>query len=204
MEIAEYVSLLKRDGAQFRVAGGELTLTLVECGSLAFPTGAIVFTDPLVETGPDDDSMVFAHIPSGEYPIRISAVVIPPSEVVPRGATRGAGVFVEVSSRDVVEWRPARDSPKGPMAFGVDYGWGGLFDVSAQAQMDEWLGDQDRVDRLFEAGPLFHRVPGDPGGLIFDCAMGGGAYPVWLGLDEHGEVASIVVDLEILWHGVPV
>jgi Protein of unknown function (DUF4241) len=36
--------------------------------------------------------------------------------------------------------------------------------------------------------------------IMFDCGLGAGAYPVWLGRTAAGEPACFVADLELLSH----
>jgi hypothetical protein len=42
-----------------------------------------------------------------------------------------------------------------------------------------------------------HPGTGDRHAIAFDCAMGDGAYPVFLGRDGSGDLTEILIDLEL-------
>ena len=146
--------------------------------------------------------MVFSRVPSGEYPVVVSALELDPSDVYPSGLTRGAAVIMTLTDDPVASWRPAVGDRDAPGRFGVDYGFGGIFDLAHQGVPDAWLGDIEQTLVVHEIDEPYFSLGQDPREvIIFDCGMGDGAYAVWEGLSARQEIAALLVDLELwsLW-----
>ena len=167
-----YVDSLLRDGARVVFMDGEsgATVRLVRAGNLSLPTGHVVCHDGLVESHPDDSSMVFSRVPSGEYPVVVSALELDPSDVYPSGLTRGAAVIMTLTDDPVASWRPAVGDRDAPGRFGVDYGFGGIFDLAHQGVLDAWLGDIEQTLVVHEIDEPYFSLGQDPREVIISTA----------------------------------
>ncbi|WP_392544755.1 DUF4241 domain-containing protein [Oryzobacter telluris] len=102
----------------------------------------------------------------------------------------------------VERWEDARDATGERLGFGADAGTGALYDVGSKKALDTLAEDV--------IGPLFREVirvgfaavvvDGRTAAVMFDCGVGDGWYPAYLGHDPQGSVVAVAADLELHHH----
>jgi len=204
------------DGARHRWADGRMSTLCVETAcALALPTGRLTVQDPGWPISPDiDDSMVVATVEPGTYEMALSVLRWDPAPEEPEPPRHVTAAAVRVKAAPVQSWEPARPSPEEPtraQGFSVDGGVACFADEAAQAVLVELQSDPDRLFATIERVGDQRRwvaVPEDGRAaqlVLFECGMGDGVYPVWIGRDAVGDIALVLADLELLRHdAVPV
>jgi hypothetical protein len=188
------------------------TMLLEAVCALDLPTGRLTVQDPGWPVNPEiDDSMVVATVAPGTYEVVLSVLRCDPTAAEPEPVALVAAAAVRVKTAPVETWRPARPHPEAPsraLGFSVDGGVGCFADEAAQRALAELQADPQRlfdtIQRVGEEQPWV-AVPDDDQGaqlVLFECGMGDGVYPVWLGRDAGGDITMVVADLELLRHGV--
>jgi hypothetical protein len=161
--------------------------------------GAVAFADPGA-FGFEPASPVATF--EGPVPCELGMLALPPGP----GSTPGPGVpprraataaFGRVA--DVVRWDDARDGFGRRLGFTADAGTGALYDVGSEPAL-EALGE-DVIGPLFEqviaVGSAAVPVEGRTAAVMFDCGMGDGSYPAYVGQDARAWVVAVAVDLEL-------
>ncbi|MBN6057282.1 DUF4241 domain-containing protein, partial [Nonomuraea sp. RK-328] len=135
-------------------------------------------------------------------------------ETRPYGARpRAAAAKVVISSEDVASWEMAL-RPGQRMAdltddaffgFAVDSDQGCYLDLSMlpflqRLQRDESELDvaRDRVMQDCHTELMDQQTGANI--VLFDCGMGDGSYPTWIGRSVSGEISCFATDLELLSH----
>ncbi|GII56930.1 hypothetical protein Pth03_53190 [Planotetraspora thailandica] len=187
---------------------------VADVGAVNLATGRLVVRDNdwwVPDSGHDVEAFT-EEIPAGRYRMVLSLVGFDERGV----GLRGAAAKVVIREEPAVSWemalRPGQDPSKlgeGEFfGFGVDSGQGRFLDVTALPLLrrfqddarDEWEGVRDDVMRDGWA-----EVTDAESGLnviLFDCGMGDGAYPTWIGRSADGEVVCFISDLELLSHSL--
>lgn len=198
---------------------GNMTVDVLDIGTVHFPTGKIFACDPLVEL---EDTLPFLQtIPAGSYPVQIC---VAPSE---KYGDRYACVKVVVSDKRPVRYELGMIGNEELdeeldedeyFGFGVDAGMGCIADIRTQevfkaywAKRLEEDPDIDPYNDLFcdlleenaKTHPKYQRgygdwlnwtVPDTDFNLpVFASGWGDGCYPVYFGYDESGEVCAVYV-----------
>lgn len=196
-------------------------LDVVDVGKLAFPSGRVVVRDPgrWVADEAEDAEPLTALVTPGLWRVSISVVHWDesPDPRVPAPLRKVTALKADSGAERVQRWelglRPGQTAPDSDAeslpGFSVDGGLGCLVDATGLKFLRQlWQHDRDleeapdgvdgREAEIITAPDLL------AGMVIFECGMGDGVYPVWLGRSATGDVVSILVDLELLAHSVRV
>jgi hypothetical protein len=215
-------------GARYRLSFDDIEEEAVvevrDAGRLYLATGRLVVCDPFWASLLEDRTAAFTvAVPPGHYQITVSfARVDRPSDPEIAGPVRrGAAARLTVRDDRVAGWEPAlrpgddlASLPPGRFhGFAVDSGTGAFVDASAVAALGQ-LGEPGQemgqepelaevIPELLEKGTVNLVVDQatDLNVVMFDCGMGDGTYPVWIGRTAAGDAACFVADLELLSHG---
>jgi uncharacterized protein DUF4241 len=204
----------------------EAVVQVHDAGRLHLATGRLVACDPFSASGLSEDTAAFTvTVPPGRYPVTLSSARIgsPADPEIPAGPSLVAAAKLTIRDQPVTRWelalRPGQDPARlqpggfwGFYGFGVDSGAGALLDLSALAELRR-LGEPgremlprtklDEVKPALLADQVVDLVVDRAAGLnvvIFQCAMGDGGYPVWIGRTAAGDPACFVADLALLSH----
>jgi hypothetical protein len=182
--------------------GGQLSV--ISAGVLRMPTGRWMATEPGWSTPQFKPFTV--TIPPGAYPVRL--VLVHWDSGHQGGA---AAIRLDLTDGQVVTWEMAlRERQDVRMlgdgefyGFGVDGGMASLLDEAAFPVIQALSAPDVEFDEAYgwasDPGWADLTIPGvDANVIAVTAAMGDGAYPTWIGRTGTGEIASVVVDLEIL------
>ncbi|TDO44047.1 uncharacterized protein DUF4241 [Kribbella sp. VKM Ac-2527] len=216
------VGALFAHGARHRWANGTTSrLDVVQVGDLALPSGKIVARDPArwVHDDAEEKEPFTLVARPGEWRISISVVHWDesPDPRVPPPIRKPTAVKAELGDVDVdvrsweLALRPGQEPPArdavGLPGFSVGAGMGCLLDAADLGFLRRLWQDDDtqRLDSILDAvGADGAEIIMDQdlagGVLVFDCGMGDGVYPTWIGRDSNGDPVSLVIDLELLAH----
>jgi hypothetical protein len=185
-------------GARFELDdGAEVTVELAPGGVLRMPSGQLIAGDPdpwLHEIVP-----FLETVEPGEYPLQLSVVRFADAP----DHTRVAACALWVSDRPTASWNNAWREGEHPLQLGdgefygvgVDAGRVALVDAAlAPAYADIIEDAYDDMDGWAHTLP----GPGDANLITVSSGWGDGAYPVWVGRDEAGELTCFVVDFLVL------
>lgn len=171
---------------------GPAVVEPVDAGLLRITSGQLAVSDP----GDIRDARTVA-VPLGEFPVTLSLLC----------TTHGAGVaaarvtFLDVPPR---EWEMALspDEDLGLLGEGQFYGVG--VDTGTAAFMDATrtvIEDQLDEDLFIPLDSHFSvELPSpepEPNLIAFRAGQGDGAYPVWIGRTDDGQVGCVVVDFQL-------
>lgn len=178
-------------------------------GELVVPSYRLMACDPF--ECPLATPFAYRVVP-GRYP-----VVVALAEFEREPDQRVAAVMVRLSDAEPVRWEEALVEGDGDgaalaqSAFGVDSGLGALLSDDAAALLCERMRqDEDYLERAIEdaRGPLYTSGPewfdialdSETGlnALIFTSGWGDGVYTCSWGIDAEGNLARLVVDLDVL------
>lgn len=196
-----------------------IPVTVMDVGTVRFPSGRIIACDPLVSL--EDAEPFIQLVPPGEYAVRICVV---PHE---RYGDRYACVKVELTKGRPVRYDMAmtgredlsEELQEGEFfGFGVDAGMGCVVDEVAREAFRRYWEDRasteegidpyndlfcDVLERSYSENPEHQReggdwavwtVPGTDLGIpIFASGWGDGCYPCYYGYDGDGHVCGIYV-----------
>ncbi|MFI1106070.1 DUF4241 domain-containing protein [Streptomyces melanogenes] len=172
---------------------GPAVVEPVDAGRLRITSGQLVVSDP----GWVGESPRTVAVPPGEFPVTLSLL----------RTTRGAAVaaarvtFLEIPPR---EWEMALcpDEDLGLLGEGQFYGVG--VDTGTVAFMDATrtvVEDQLDEDLFVPLDSHFTvELPSpkpEPNLIAFRAGRGDGAYPVWIGRTDDGQVGCVVVDFQL-------
>jgi hypothetical protein len=186
---------------------------VVDVGAVNLATGRLVVRDNdwcVPDSGHEREAFA-EEFPPGRYRVVLSLVDFDKPGVPPRGAAAKVVIRDEAPVSWEMALRPGQDLSKlGDeefFGFSVDSGQGCFLDVTAlpllgrlQDNRDEWERIRDEVMR-----DGWTEVTDAESGLniiLFDCGMGDGAYPTWIGRSAGGEVVCFISDLELLSHSL--
>ncbi|MFI0896848.1 DUF4241 domain-containing protein [Streptomyces sp. NPDC020983] len=172
---------------------GQAAVEPVDAGLLRITSGRLAVSDP-GWVGEDPRTVA---VPRGDFPVTLSLVRTPhATEVAAARVT-----FVDVPPR---AWEMALrpDEDLGLLGGGQFYGVG--VDTGTAAFLDATRTvDEDRLDEDVFV-PLDSRfaveLPGTRSGpnlIAFRAGRGDGAYPVWIGRTDDGQVGCVVVDFRL-------
>lgn len=204
-------------GARHRWADGDDSkLDVVRTPDVVLPTGRLVVCDPGYTAYGSrlHKKYLAATVNPGAYPVQVAVVdtVSERAALPPRRPVTAARVFI--SHAEVASWEPAWPL-KEPAAdgnvvggFGVDAGMGCFMDESIAPFLDNYQTGEGGGARGRALGEQVIKngwtvIADDESGanvVIFDCGMGDGSYPVWLGKAADGSLAQVAADLELLSH----
>ncbi len=169
---------------------GVVGLRAVGLGDVVLPSDKLLVADLFaMAVNPDDLPAIDLGGQTGRFPVCLHVAQLHPAD------ERVAFLHVRFSTQPVVRWADA------PIGFGVDGGTGGI--GSAEAVSAATIENIDGYLAAIEA----HDVPtwnwanvttdAATGANVigFSTGYGDGGYPVFVGLDKDGRVASVVVDL---------
>ena len=196
-----------------------IPVTVMDVGTVRFPSGRIIACDPLVSL--EDAEPFIQLVPPGEYAVRICVV---PHE---RYGDRYACVKVELTKGRPVRYDMAmtgredlsEELQEGEFfGFGVDAGMGCVVDEVAREAFRRYWEDRvsaeegidpyndlfcDVLERSYSENPEHQREGGDwavwtvprtdLGIPIFASGLGDGCYPCYYGYDGDGHVCGIYV-----------
>lgn len=199
-----------------------MPISVIEIGMLKVPTGKIVVCDPLVII---DIEPLNRQVKSGEYPVKIYEVktedsgyryAIAKLEFTDQRAVKW--VLALHDGEDINELTEEGDF----FGFPVDAGLGGFFDYQAGV---EYLKFEEEFTRSSPNGNIYEDLfekefkknakdPNDPNDIgdwvnftlpnsdlnitMFHSGYGDGVYPAYWGIDENGEVTSLVIDFFVV------
>lgn len=190
---------------------------VISAGELSLPSGRVIVRDPASWLFDMSEELPVAEVHAGQYPVTlsISHKDKPLSPKIPPPIRSVAAAQIVVSDVQVTSWEIA--TPQGHdlaelgkdeiFGFGVDSGQGCFMDADGLGFLKELQEEEVRLDRATEQilESRFAMVSDDAASaniVIFQCGMGDGFYPVWLGRAADGSVARIVADLEVLDHSL--
>ncbi|WP_067143947.1 DUF4241 domain-containing protein [Microtetraspora malaysiensis] len=184
---------------------------VVDVGAVNLASGRLVVRDndwSVQDSGRDAEAFT-EEIPPGRYRVVLSLVDF--DEWV-----RGAAAKVVIRDEPAVSWEMALCPGQDPsklgeeefFGFGVDSGQGCFLDVTAlpllrRFQDDtraEWEGI--RKDVMRDGWAEVTDAESGLNVILFDCGMGDGAYPTWIGRSTGGEAVCFISDLELLSHSL--
>jgi hypothetical protein len=168
-----------------------------ECTPVRLATGAVSFGDPAFLRY--EEPVHVAVLPAGTHALEVGFFDFPrpgePGERIQRAAVMAVGATARVR-----RWRPAEVGGR-PFFFGVDAGTGLVYDSGA---FDALVVHIEADDSLFETVMRDLVAPLAVGGAVaataFDCGMGDGGYPVYVGRDASGRAVAVAADLELHHH----
>lgn len=206
-----------RPGTRYRWRDGpEAVIGVADGGLLHLATGQLVACDPFWGLEIERQCPPFSvTVAPGRYPVTISTVrwdqTLQPG--VPPRAPGGAAAKLIIRDEPPVTWelalRPGEDpatlEPGEFFGFGVDAGKGCFLDASAVAAMSRFtVTDAPENLELFrnlKERAVYNLVVDREQGLnavLFNCGMGDGTYPTWIGRTAAGDAACFIADLELL------
>jgi hypothetical protein len=206
-----------RPGTRYRWRDSpEGVIEVVDGGMLQLATGRLVACDPFWGSAIERQCDAFTvTVAPGRYPVTLSGVRWDPAlhpRVLPPIPRVGAAKLT-IRDEPPVTWelalRPGEDpatlQPGEFFGFGVDSGKGCFLDASAVAAMSRFTVTGSPEDfKLFRdlrewavANVVVDRGLG-LNAVLFDCGMGDGDYPTWIGRTPAGDPACFVADLELL------
>jgi hypothetical protein len=184
---------------------------VTDLAKLKVTSGKIVAADPFVST---DQQPLALTVPAGEYPVRLAVL----QGTMGRG--RVAFARVDIADRPVARWEAANpidmqrdaENPDGTWGVTVDSGVAAFFDEDAgQATSAAVAADETFFDSWLERGQNAgfkdkgasgaFRLSADvgPGNVVaFDTGWGEGTYTVYAGYSADGNIAALLIDLDIL------
>jgi Protein of unknown function (DUF4241) len=211
------VGVMFQHGIRYDWANGTHSVIDVQAaGVLKLPTGRLIAQDPGWGTHPAVEPFTVGVEP-GHYPVTLSISHWDqsPTSGIPSPMRLVNAVKLTVRDEPAVFWDLALQ-PGQELAsladgqffgFGVDSGTGCFMDASARDQLDRLVTDQD----------LWKEATGDIGArgfsdistddpdlniIVFECGMGDGSYPTWIGRATGGATVCFVADLELLQHSL--
>ena len=180
-------------------------------GTLRLPTGRVVAADPGFA---EDDSEPFTvTVPPGEYPVSVASAACE-KEVGTAGNRTTVldeyvtAVRVLIRDEPAATWemalRPGQDPRMLPagrfFGLGVDSGTGAFLDAAGRQALQARYAAEEEAPGERPAGPA--RWTEDPVSganmVAFTSGAGDGAYPVWIGRNEEGQVVSLIADMLLL------
>jgi len=187
------VDSLFTPGAVVRYDDADATVTVIDAGNLALPTGRLAAGDPGYLTGGPTLETIDVEIPPGTYPVSVSVVT------VHRGWQVVAAARVQISDAPVVSWQMGLragehlvDLLDGSFyGFGVDTGTASFLDESAAERVKDTIDDA-----LANLDDLSSSVAEDV--VFWHSGHGDGVYPVWVGYDENDDIAALVADMLVV------
>lgn len=189
------------------------TISVVEVGELALPTGRVVACDPFVYLGSGETEPFTAEVPPGRYAVQaaVATLVRPGAEPGPHPHTRVAAVRLTVRDAPAVSWElallPGQDIAElGEDEFygyGVDAGTGCFYDASADGAFPGTDDEEGAVWAAMETvghGPGVFMAEGENSHNLagFTSGWGDGAYPTWIGRGADGALTCFVTDFFVV------
>lgn len=177
--------------------GAVITLDRV-AGPALDATGDVAFADPGFIRFVDVATVAAL---SGEVACELGLFAFPETVVDGRtvAANRRAATVAFGDVAAVAQWDAARTPAGTHLGFVVDAATGALYDVAAKPLLDEF--GEERWTPLFEevmaTGSAAVRVDGRTAAVMFDCGVGDGWYPAYLGRDAGGRTVALAADLEL-------
>ena len=145
---------------------------------------AVSFSDPAFLRY--ETPRVLATLSPGSHPVEVGVFEFPkpdkPGELIRRAAVMSLG-----DTSSVRQWRPIRVEGR-PFFFGVDAGTGLAYDSAAYDDLVTTIeaSDEEVFQTVIDDVVAPIRAPVEVAGIAFDCGMGDGGYPVYVGADASG------------------
>jgi hypothetical protein len=190
--------------------GDSAEIEVLDVGAVTLATGRLVVRDNDVRVAdPESGGEAFTEeLAPGRYRVLLSMVDFNR----PRVRQRVAAVKVAIRGEFVASWEMALRPGQVPSQLGegeffgfeVDSGQGCCLDVAALPvlhRLREGLRrelDAAREDVLRYGWSEITDAVSGLNVILFDCGMGDGAYPTWIGRSASGEPVCSISDLELL------
>ncbi len=196
-------------------------LSMVQAGEVDFPTGEVVLADPLSYLGTRYETVLGRRIPAGRYPVELSVcrsrvagmrVAAAKLQISCRQAVRYEIAMAKGNEREDF------GKPNVWTFFGVDAGLACFADVRTSKDfglfIEKWERENPGKNKYVDYfGPLFRKsyeanpdLQSQEGNflkwqlpetgqriVLFSSGMGDGIFSGYWGLDEAGEIVSLVV-----------
>ena len=194
------------EGAEFRANGQKGTITIVDLGTITFPSGRVA---------PKDTMMLDVGAPLEREVPRRQAKATAAVARFSNGDERVA--FLRIRFRDsvVVKHELAKRLISGEWhesyreAYPVDSGYGGFVDYAAQTNVNKALDDRSTPGAKQIHDDLKGRwkntwswanveILPDIRLLAVSSGFGDGAFKTYYGLDSAGEIVELVTDFDVL------
>ncbi|MFJ2028505.1 DUF4241 domain-containing protein [Streptosporangium sp. NPDC087985] len=194
--------------------GGSVEIEVMDVGVVNLATGRLVVRDNdwWVPDSERDREAFTEELSPGWYRVVLSMV-----DFNKRGVRqRAAAAKVVIRDGPVVSWEMALRPGQNPSKIGeeeffgfhVDSGQGCFLDITALSLLHR-LQQDPRAELDGAREDVLHygwaEITDTASGLniiLFDCGMGDGAYPTWIGRSTSGEPVCFISDLELLSHSL--
>ncbi|MEU8250032.1 DUF4241 domain-containing protein [Nonomuraea sp. NPDC048916] len=193
-----------------------LEIEVMDVGTVNLASGRLVArdNDGWLSDSPPDQEAFSEELSPGRY-----RVVLSMADFNTRGVRqRAAAAKVVIKDEPVVSWEMALRSGQDPsklgeeefFRFSVDSGQGCFLDVTAlpllhrlrNGSRTELEAAREDVLRYGWAEITDSNATSELNVILFDCGMGDGVYPTWIGRSARGEAVCFVSDLELLSHSL--
>lgn len=177
--------------------GQTVTLTAMPGPPLDLVSGRLALADPWWPEGAPTDPLT--DLGSGPHPTSLSTVgILRAGRAEP--ATVACAASIGHLDR-VAAWRPVAHNDT-DVHLQVDSGLGAFYDITdAPALLLSFQDDRNMnsvFDRALAEKVITMHAGGRATAVVFECPDGPGLYPVYAGLDSHGQTVAVVTDLLIL------
>lgn len=213
IQVADFDNMF-REGARYRWPNGEtLRISVHEAGKLRVSTGKIVARDNgmKIENASDESQAFTESIPSGDYRVVLSVVNYDESPHPTRPRVAAAKIIVrdEPATSWELALRPGQDPASlaegAFFGFAVDSGQGCFLDLAAMSFLKQVQADYATLEgaRDLVMQHCYAELADSTTGInviLFDCGMGDGFYPSWIGRSSSGDIVCLATDLELLSH----
>lgn len=203
-EISEIYPIAYTHGRTLEQDGHSLNFSVATIGLLSLPSGRIVACDPLTASHPQP--FVQTVLP-GRYGVDLSLVRLE------NGPERVAMARIKFTSRPPAVWvmalrkgqDPATLSPGGYFGYRSDSGTGAFMDADAVPLADfagleeidallQQLTENYKPHRYWMEHPLDRRL----NVVLFSSGQGAGTYASYFGIDDAGDICTLVTDFQLL------
>lgn len=207
---------LFEDGRVFRGRTRSAIPVSVEvAGYVRLPTGRLVARDNnyrVYDTA--DDSLAFPDVVDpGVFRVDVSVAQIDPGRPHMRRAAAARVVVKDEPARswsitEVPEYRTPGGEDAANYGFVVDSGQGCYLDHAALPYLKRLWDTEDMYQAqefVNDSPSRSHELVDPDSGLniiMFDCGMGAGSYPTWVGRNESDEIVCFVSYFRLLFRGI--
>ncbi|GGU32947.1 hypothetical protein GCM10007979_34880 [Nocardioides albus] len=191
-----------RVGSVQSYRGTKVQIREVTIGSVAITEGRVMAADPGWIPSGEDAGGFTATIPSGIYPVTLSLAAT--EEEAAKGWGMVAAATLRVADRRVISWEMGLTPGQDQLDLGADEFYGMGVDTGTGAFLDAARADEltDVYDdggwKLLEDSESSGATLADGAMVAYASGEGDGAYPVWIGRDEAGDVVCFVADMLLL------
>ena len=176
------------------VEGGHRSaLALLEGPSLTLKWGGLAIADPWWTEGLPSQPVITFRI--GEHPVALSAIDYPYAG----GLATFPCAAVIGRYRDVVAWHPLSGNNE-HFHLDIDTGIAAFYDANAGDVLAPLSADPDYMHGVWKRAMADRLVPLEHEGRVYAVVFqsGKGYFPAYIGADEDGSGAAVLIDLETL------